>query len=346
MISLRRVLIFVCIFALAACEPAPADPNAIPTILVLPTETPSSTALPVIPDTGIDDTLEIELTFTPQASETPEARPTLIAEVTIEPSASASSLPVGQSPTASATGTLTQIPAVTERPSLTPSMTITDTPTRTPTVTPYTDEDLSPLFQLAIVALSSTPPPTGFYVPLTLTPTGFAPVATANLGVPGAPGGTLCLPPPGGFGSIFAADPTLTTQIGCPLGMPLAYTAAIQTFERGMMIYVGSSPSAIYVLYNTGIYTRFADTWIDGVDPISGGEVAPSGLYEPIRGFGKVWRNDVTVRNGLGWATQPEAGTNVTLMLFQNGQMIALPTLGQVAVMTTIGTYRLITGSA
>jgi hypothetical protein len=32
--------------------------------------------------------------------------------------------------------------------------------------------------------------------------------------------------------------------------------------------------------------------------------------------------------------------------LFQNGQMIALPTLGQVAVMTTIGTYRLVAGSA
>jgi hypothetical protein len=100
------------------------------------------------------------------------------------------------------------------------------------------------------------------------------------------------------------------------------------------------------VLYNTGTYTRFADTWIDGVDPISGGETAPSGLYEPIRGFGKIWRSDVGVRNGLGWATQPEVGTNVTLMLFQNGQMIALPTLGQVAVMTTVGTYRLVAGSA
>jgi hypothetical protein len=346
MITLRRILIFVCVFALAACEPSPADPNAIPTILVLPTETATIAASPITPEAGKADTLAPELTATSEASETSEARPTLIAEVTIAPSASASSLPIAQSPTASATGILTQIPAVTERPSLTPSMTITDTPTRTPTVTPYTDEDLSPLFQLAIVALSSTPPPTGFYVPPTLTPTGFAPISPANPGVPGAPGGTLCLPPPGGFGSIFAADPTLSTQIGCPLGSTLTYAAAIQTFERGMMIYVGSSPSAIYVLYNTGTYTRFADTWIDGVDPISGGEVAPSGLYEPIRGFGKVWRNDMTVRNGLGWATQPEAGTNVTLMLFQNGQMIALPTLGQVAVMTTIGTYRLVAGSA
>jgi hypothetical protein len=325
MTTLRRALIFVCLLALAACEPAPADPNAIPTILVLPSETPS---------------------VTPQATETPEARPTLIAEITIAPSASVSSPEQGLTANATGTETLTPVPNVTERPTLTPSMTITDTPTRTLTMTPYTEEDLSPLFQLAIVALSSTPPPTGFYVPPSLTPTGFAPVNPVNPVNPGAPAGTLCLPPPGGFGAVYMADPAFSVQIGCPLGSPLAYPAAIQTFERGIMIYVGTSPSAIYVLYNTGSYTRFADTWIDGVDPVSGGETAPFGLYEPIRGFGKVWRSDTTVRNGLGWATQPEAGTNVTLMLFQSGQMIALPSLGQVAVMTTTGTYRLVAGNA
>ena len=344
MATLRRALIFVCLIVLAACEPAPADPNAIPTILVLPTETASITPSPFTPDANATATSAPQITAAGATEAATEA--SVAPSVATSPSATLSA--EGES-AATTAGTVTRVPAVTERPSLTPSMTITDTPTRTLTMTPYTEEDLSPLFQLAIVALSSTPPPTGFYIAPTLTPTGFAPVVPGTPivpGVPGAPAGTLCLPPPGGFGTIFAADPTLSAQIGCPLGMPLSYSAAIQTFEHGIMIYVGTSPSAIYVLYNTGTYTRFADTWIDGVDPISGGETAPSGLYEPIRGFGKIWRSDMAVRNGLGWATQPEAGTNVTLLLFQNGQMIALPTLGQVAVMATVGTYRLIAGSA
>lgn len=337
---LSRVLMIASLVLLAACEPSPVDPNAIPTILILPTETASITPSPFTPDADATAMIEAPVTVIADAT-----------EASVSPTATLAP-PLAPSPEAVAvtsTATLTGAPAVTERPSLTPSMTITDTPTRTPTLTPYTDEDLSPLFQLAIVALSSTPPPTGFFIPPTLTPTGFAPAvpgAPVVPGVPGAPGGTLCLPPPGGFGAVFAAEPTLSAQIGCPLGSLLSYAAAVQTFERGMMIYVGSSPSAIYVLYNTDIYTRFADTWTDGIDPVSGGETPPTGLYEPIRGFGKVWRNDTAVRNGLGWATQPETGTNVTLMLFQNGQMIALPTLGQIAIMTTAGTYRLVAGTA
>jgi len=35
---------------------------------------------------------------------------------------------------------------------------------------------------------------------------------------------------------------------------------------------------------------------------------APEGLYQPIRGFGKVWRNQVQVRERLGWALELERG--------------------------------------
>jgi hypothetical protein len=38
----------------------------------------------------------------------------------------------------------------------------------------------------------------------------------------------------------------------------------------------------------------------------------PPGLYEPVSGFGLIWRGEVVnsdkVRTGLGWATAPEIG--------------------------------------
>jgi hypothetical protein len=36
--------------------------------------------------------------------------------------------------------------------------------------------------------------------------------------------------------------------------------------------------------------------------------VPPPGLYQPIRGFGKLWRTHPEVRDRLGWATAPEQG--------------------------------------
>jgi hypothetical protein len=333
-----RRLICVCVaLALAACESVPPGPDALPTVLVLPSETSTIEATPRTPTqiatltaTGETTTVALNLpTATSIEQGTPEGERVVVRSTpgTATGTATAS---------ATATGTPTQTGTV--QPTLSPSTTITDTPTRTVTVTPYTEEDLSPLFQLAIVALSSTPPPTGFYVPPTQT-------SVAAVVVPPSGPATLCPPPPGGFGAVYAVDPATASLIGCQLGVVLSYPAAVQTFERGTMVYVGTAPSAIYVLYAGGNFVRYPDTWIDGVDPVSGGETPPAGLFEPIRGFGKLWRNDPSVRNGLGWATQPESGTTASLLLFQAGQMISLPPLGQIAVMTTAGTYRLIAGS-
>ena len=34
----------------------------------------------------------------------------------------------------------------------------------------------------------------------------------------------------------------------------------------------------------------------------------PAGLYQPVRGFGLVWREETGVRDRLGWALGEEAG--------------------------------------
>ena len=55
-------------------------------------------------------------------------------------------------------------------------------------------------------------------------------------------------------------------------------------------------------------YGGFIDNFSEG-DPESDPTIVPpAGLYQPVRGFGLLWRLDQSVRDRLGWATAPEAG--------------------------------------
>jgi len=90
----------------------------------------------------------------------------------------------------------------------------------------------------------------------------------------------------------------------------------------------------IYVLYDTGIYEMVEDMFQEGVDPESSGLTPPTGLYEPIRGFGKVWREVSSVRSGLGWATKPEVGGNGQFQAMDHGEIIWLSETGHTYVFT------------
>lgn len=294
--------------AFVGCTTPPQD-DALPTLLVLPSATPKTPTVTLPPATEV---AAIAPTNSPQPvlSDTPS--PTF---------------------TPSATETATDGPSPTS--TLTPSMTITDTPTRTPSPTPWPTEVEGPLFELARLALSATVV-TPDYRLLTAT-------ATGQPGTGVQP--SLCLPPLGGFGTAYTANPSLNPMLGCSQGNTLNYGAAVQRFERGLMVYVASVPSAIYVIYDNGRWVQYADTFVDGVDPNSGNETPPAGLFEPIRGFGKVWRGNADVRGGLGWATGTETGTTITALYFERGQMIAIPLYGQIAALGTSGQSQIVTGS-
>ena len=104
-------------------------------------------------------------------------------------------------------------------------------------------------------------------------------------------------------------------DLECPATAPIASPAAEQLFERGRMIWLASQGS-IYVLWGDGQPTApgappdgflvFEDTWQPGEAERDPASAPPSGLYQPVRGFGKVWRTWPEVRDGLGWALAPE----------------------------------------
>lgn len=86
--------------------------------------------------------------------------------------------------------------------------------------------------------------------------------------------------------------------------------AAEQVFEHGRMLWLHNTPytNPNLVLYEDGAWQTFADTWQQGELESDPAIVPPGGLYQPVRGFGKVWRSEPALRERLGWALDEEQG--------------------------------------
>lgn len=104
----------------------------------------------------------------------------------------------------------------------------------------------------------------------------------------------------------------------------------------------------VYVLLHDatkvgGTWQAFADTFAAG-QPESAGHVPPSGLYEPVRGFGKVWREQLggeRIPPSIGWAIEPEQGMDTAQYQdFQGGTLLFSPRLGTVFVLFSDGSWK------
>ncbi|MFN8379141.1 MAG: hypothetical protein U0452_10770 [Anaerolineae bacterium] len=362
-------LIILLALGLAACVPQTVV--TVPTLAVLPSETP---VLPATSEGAADTAVPPTLTDTATTTASPEP-----------PTASATEPLPSLTATASATTTV-DIPTVTPSLTITPTLTLTPSPTLTPTLDAGGFSSLADL-----AARVTVQPPDVRYGPATATALwaiGDQLAATARAGatvaptaapiepgvfaiVPGAPvpdpalgtlppppGGSsgMCTAAPGGaVGSLLASEPALAAQLGCAISAPYMVAGAIQPFERGMMIYRASqTPGAtgtIEAISMDGRFSRYADTWVSGVDPDSGGLTPPSGLVEPIRGFGKVWRSDGSLQSRLGWALSGEQGVTLTVLPFERGVAIFVPSQYQIYVLAddsagaSTGIWRQVSGS-
>jgi hypothetical protein len=223
----------------------------------------------------------------------------------------------------------------------------TETPAATPVLSSTQEIGLLPTQVMITRTATPTAPP-----PITMTPS-FTPTTTNTPVTPGsvaafAPvgglgsgntGGAGCANVPQGvFGAIYQSDPNLPAALGCALANNASSVgSAYQPFQNGLMIWVsslGAQPqTAIYALYNNGTYQRFSDTFQEGVDPASGGASPPAGLLEPVRGFGKVWREQASARDALGWATSGESGGTAQILMFERGEIVSVAQTGQTYIM-------------
>ena len=111
----------------------------------------------------------------------------------------------------------------------------------------------------------------------------------------------------------------IIARLGCPTTSARAVDTVEQRFQKGLMIW-RSDTRQIYVLLENGRYAEYRDTWVAG-QPESGGLKPPSAnLLEPIRGFGKVWRDQLGGQKAdIGWATKPEVSVKGQIQTFENG---------------------------
>jgi len=100
----------------------------------------------------------------------------------------------------------------------------------------------------------------------------------------------------------------------CPAGEPENLQAVYQPFERGFMVWLqfpNSTQPDIYVFAEGDDYDIYPDTWVEGEPESDPNLTPPEGLYQPVRGFGKVWR-EVSRNTNIGWATAPEQPYTLT----------------------------------
>lgn len=96
-----------------------------------------------------------------------------------------------------------------------------------------------------------------------------------------------------------------------PLSEPII--VAEQVFENGRMFYL-QPIDEVWVMINTtpdgdqGTWTIYEDTWEEGMPEFDPNIQPPDGFVQPIRGFGKLWRENQAIREALGWALDTEFG--------------------------------------
>lgn len=98
---------------------------------------------------------------------------------------------------------------------------------------------------------------------------------------------------------------------------------AVQAFERGRMIWREDSRQ-IAVLTADGRWLEYADTWQEGQPEQDPAITPPAGRSQPVRGFGKLWRNEPAVRAALGWASEAERGVTGLVQQFATGFMLRI----------------------
>lgn len=119
---------------------------------------------------------------------------------------------------------------------------------------------------------------------------------------------------------------------------------SIQLFEHGRMFWI-SATRTIVVLRSDATFAIGKDNWEAGMPESDPALTPPDGLLQPVRGFGKYWREQGE-QVKLGWATSPEVPRLITFQCdsFVHNKTCLLAAPEGVVRLASFGGWSLYTG--
>ncbi len=107
-----------------------------------------------------------------------------------------------------------------------------------------------------------------------------------------------------------ASAPPTATPDPFPTPVRAQVYVAEQRFEGGWMLWLQPVAQIWLLTVDDGahVWTARGDSFVDGEAESDPQIAPPAGKLQPVRGFGKLWREDPQVRHVLGWALAAERG--------------------------------------
>ncbi|MBN1994689.1 MAG: SH3 domain-containing protein [Anaerolineae bacterium] len=151
------------------------------------------------------------------------------------------------------------------------------------------------------------------------------------------PGPVYCSSVPiRGFGQVWGEHPEIQATLNCPSGNEQGTKAAVQIFERGLMLWLEADSvyrsDPVYVFFEDGNYQRFGN--LGPADPAKVGAI-PTGFSPVGDRFGKVyWEGTgAQVKEHLGYALGPAQDTAGAFQQFYNGRMFWTEALDRIFIL-------------
>lgn len=139
------------------------------------------------------------------------------------------------------------------------------------------------------------------------------------------------------FASTYAA---VGERLGCADTQEVLTNGAYQPFQRGSMFW-RADIRTIHVLTSDGVWAEYLEDWCPGFPEHDPSLDPPPGLFQPVRGFGKVWREELGGPEAtIGWAVAQETDSETLVQPFDEGLMLA-DAQGAVYVLYADGTWEL-----
>ncbi len=126
------------------------------------------------------------------------------------------------------------------------------------------------------------------------------------------------------------ADATLAAQSEVSIPTPVSNQIVVseQEFQNGRMFWLEPSQEIWVLVYDDstqdeGIWLTQEDTWDEAVELAFDPSITPPNedLFQPERGFGKIWRENQSIQDAVGWAISPEAGHVTTYAYVFRGEV-------------------------